>query len=145
MEKFLRPERFDAVPNTIGSDKSWLHWKRTFTSFIASVTASNAGINRLEVLINYVSPSIFEFITECENYDTAMNTLETLFIVPRNEIFARHLLATRQQQSGETLDVYLNSLKLLAKDCQFKAVSAEVYRQEMIRDAFINGLDAQNI
>ena len=78
MEKFLRPERFDAVPNTIGSDKSWLHWKRTFTSFIASVRASNSDIDWLEVLINYVSPSIFEFISECGNYDTAINMLETL-------------------------------------------------------------------
>ena len=68
-----------------------------------------------------------------------------MYNVPKNEIFARHLLATRRQQVGETLDGYLNALKLLAKDCQFKAVTAQVFKQEMIRDAFINGILSQHI
>jgi hypothetical protein len=27
MDKYLRPARFDAIPNASGSDKAWLHWK----------------------------------------------------------------------------------------------------------------------
>ena len=54
-------------------------------------------------------------------------------------------LGTRRQQPGESLDEYLNALKLLAKDCTFKDVTAIVYQQEMIRDAFINGLQIQHI
>ena len=48
------------------------------------------------------------------------------------------------------LDIYLpldansavkhQNLRKLSKDCKFKAVSAEQYRDEMLRDAFINGL-----
>ena len=34
---------------------------------------------------------------------------------------------------------------MLAKDCQFKAVSAENFKQELICDAFINGIQAQHI
>lgn len=145
MEKFLRPDRFDATPNASGSDKAWLHWKRTFNSFLTSVIASHKEINKLDMLVNYVSPTVFEFISECADYDSAMKNLETLYVAPKNEIFARHILATRKQQSGETLDEYLNALKLLAKDCQFKAVTALQYRQEMIRDAFINGIQTQHI
>ena len=55
-------------------------------------------------------------------------------------IFARHLLSTRRQQSGETLDQFLQDLRKLSKDCKFKAVTAEQYREELIRDAFIKGL-----
>ena len=143
MEKFLRPERFDATPN--GSDKVWVHWKRTFTSFLTSVSASHDDIDKFEVLINFVSPAVFEYISDCNNYDNAMQTLDALFVSPKNEIFVSHILATRLQQSGETLVEYINVLKLLAKDCQFKPVTAEIYRQELIRDAFINGIQSLNL
>ena len=90
------------------------------------------------MLVNHVSPTIYEFISECEDYAKAIDMLEKLYIAPQNEILARHLLATRRQQPGESLNEYLNVLKLLAKECNFKAFTATEYREEMIRDAFIN-------
>ena len=66
--------------------------------------------------------------------------LKTLYVKTPNEIFARHKLATRKQQAGETLDQYLQELKLLSKDCNFCQVSAIQQRDEAIRDAFISGL-----
>ena len=145
MDKFLRPERFDAVPNTSGADKAWTHWKRTFNGFITSIDTTVQTVNKLDILVNYVSPDVYEYISECNDFESAMVVLESMYNVPKNEIFARHLLATRRQHVGETLDGYLNALKLLAKDCQFKAVTAQVYKQEMIRDAFINGIHSQHI
>ena len=70
-----------------------------------------------------------------------MDMLEKLYIAPKNEILARHL-ATRRQQPGESLSEYLNILKLLAKEYNFKAVTATEHQEEMIRDAFINGLQS---
>jgi len=55
-------------------------------------------------------------------------------------VFARHLLATRRQLPGESLHQFLQVLKTLSKDCSFRAVTAEQYRWELERDAFINGL-----
>ena len=104
----------------------------------ARIKYGSIGNELSNVLNNYASPDVFEYISECENYESAMQVLESTFVVPKNETLARHLLATRRQQAGETLDAYLHALKLLAKDCQFKTVTAEVYKQEMIRDAFIN-------
>ena len=51
---------------------------------------------------------------------------------PANEIFARHLLATRKQQSNETLDEFLQSLKILSRDCNFKNVDAVIYHDECV-------------
>ena len=62
-----------------------------------------------------------------------------------NEIFARHKLSTRKQQNGETLDSFMQALQSLSKDCQFRAVSANEYREEAVRDAFINGLHDSEI
>ena len=59
---------------------------------------------------------------------------------PKNEVFARHVLSSRKQQAGESIDEYLQELRDLSQDCCFKAVSAEDYRDQFIRDSFISGL-----
>ena len=71
--------------------------------------------------------------------------MEALFVKPTNEIYARHLLATRRQRTNETLDEYLQVLKTLSKDCNFKNATAVQYRDESIRDAFITGLLSNSI
>jgi len=50
-------------------------------------------------------------------------------------------------ENNELQRAFNNSfkLKLLSKDCTFQMVSAEQYREELIRDSFINGLNSQGI
>jgi len=76
-------------------------------------------LDKLSILANYVSPSIFQHIEECTDYEAAVEILQALFVKPRNKIFARHVLATRCQQPHETLDEFLQALKTLARDCNF--------------------------
>ena len=47
---------------------------------------------------------------------------------------------TCKQQQAQSLDNYLQKLKQLAKDCNYRSVSADVRGSEAIRDAFISGL-----
>ena len=84
MDKFLRPARFDVILNTRGSDKVWIHWKKTFTNFLTSIAEHEP--DRLNVLNNYVSPEVFEYIADSTNYTLAIETLESLYITPKNEI-----------------------------------------------------------
>ena len=130
-------------PSSSTSSKDWQHWNRTFENFL-SVLPSD-GLNKLLVLTNYVSPRIFEFIEHCENYEGAIAVLKALYVKPINEVFARYLLATRRQRSGETIDEFLQALKTLSKDCNFQNVTAAVYRDEAVRDAFITGLQSNII
>ena len=102
-------------------------------------------LDKLAVLSNFVSPSIFQHIEDCTDYETSIETLQVLFIKPKNDIFARHVLATRKQAPTETLDEYLQALKTLTKDCNFKNVTAAQYCEESIRDAFISGLQSSLI
>ena len=60
-------------------------------------------------------------------------------------MLARYILSTRKHKAGESLDQFLNELKTLAKDCDFKTAPAEQYKSKMIRDAFINGLESNRI
>ena len=139
MEKFLRPEKFEGSDTT--TPQQWSHWYHTFTNFLGCLDGVTAA-NKLQLLTNYVSPSVYSYISECETYSDAIKVLEGMFAKPPNEIFARHKLATRKQQPAETIDMYLQSLKLLAKDCAFKDVTAKVYTHEAVRDAFITGLSS---
>ncbi|KAK4322446.1 hypothetical protein Pmani_006786 [Petrolisthes manimaculis] len=92
-----------------------------------------------------ISADFLRPILDCTTYDEAIKTLQTVFVKPVNEIFARHQLSTRKQQPGESVDQFLQFLKLLSRDCGFKAFSATVYAQESIRDAFISGLSSSVI
>ena len=62
-----------------------------------------------------------------------------------NEIFARHLLRIAKQRPNQTLADFRSTLSRLAKDCNFKDVSAAKYRDEMLRDSFINGILSSDI
>ena len=79
--------------------------------------------NNPDVLVNYLSPRVYDYVSECRTYDDAVKALSD--IQPKNEVFASHLLASRRQGPGETLDQCLQVLKSLSIDCNFKAVSAE--------------------
>ena len=57
-----------------------------------------------------------------------------------NEIFARHALSIRKQQPEESLDEYLQALKSMSKDCNFRQVTSVEYCNEAVRDTFIRGL-----
>ena len=109
MDKILRPERLDTDPNSGTAAKEWLHWRRTFENFMAVLP--HEDLDKLALLSNFVSPSIFQHIEDCTDYETSIERLQTLFIKPKNGIFARHLLATRKQAPTEKLDEYLQLQK----------------------------------
>ena len=64
---------------------------------------------------------------------------------PTNNVFARYLLVSRNQGSTESVSDFLQALKVLAKNCTFTAVSANDYREQLIRDSFIKGLNSSFI
>ncbi|GFT52189.1 uncharacterized protein NPIL_495871, partial [Nephila pilipes] len=101
--------------------------------------------NKLPLLSNYVTSNVYQFINDCTTYTGAIAILDSLFIKKRNVIFARHCLSTRNQQTEETVNEYLQVLNQLSKDCDFTDVKAEEYRKEYIRDAFIRGLKCPRI
>ena len=134
----LKPIRLDLDPNSPTAAREWRHWKKTFTNYLDGRSTSDA--DKFKCLINCVSSAVFELIEESDSFDSAIKTLSNRYDKSPNVMFARHLLATRRQQSSESLDAFLQDLRRLAKNCEFKAVTAAEYKEELIRDSFINGL-----
>ena len=142
MDKALRPERLDVLPNAPDSSKVFNHWKKTFENYMSTFAAET---NKLFILINLVSPDVYDLFSQDATYDTAIATLTNCYVKTPNEVYARHLLATRKQQPGESFDTYLTALRSLAKDCNFKPETAETYQNESIRDAFIAGTHSDTV
>ncbi|KAI0979711.1 hypothetical protein GJ496_004976 [Pomphorhynchus laevis] len=63
--------------------------------------------DRIEVLINMVSPTVYNYISECDSFDEAIKRLEQLYVNPRNELFARYKLRTHRQSADQTIDQFL--------------------------------------
>ena len=134
MEKFLRPERLEAHLDS--SPLQWKHWFSTFTNFLLSIKQPS-DTTKLQLLVSYVSLSVYSYIADYKTYDEAIKTLQAVFVKPTSEVFARHQLATRKQQGSESVDQYVLALKLMA-------VTAE-YAEEAVRDSFNSGLSSSVI
>ena len=122
--------------------------QRSTITFPAVDDTSETGSptdHKLITFINYVSPYIFEYIVDSTTYYDAIQVHSDLYIKPHNEIYARHTLSTRKQAEGESLDNYIQILKQISKECNFKAVSAEGHRRCFIRDAFKSGIRSREI
>ena len=58
---------------------------------------------------------------------------------------ARHLLSAQTQLPGESINEFLDDLRRLTKDFDLKAVDTHMHQQNIIRDAFIKGLESASI
>ena len=130
--------------------KVYDYWLKTFDNFVTAVLtatdeAERNNLNKLGLLASFLSHRTFELIADATEYDQAIAMLRNTYPKSKNVIFARHLLLSRTQKSNESLAEFVHALKQLARDCEFRAVSADKYRDELTRDAFINGINSVSI
>ena len=106
MEEYLRPERFNANPNTPTASKEWKYWLRTLQNSLNSNSNNTGSIGKLNSRTNLVSQALHEHIADFTTYDEAISKLNEVYIHSGNEIFARHKLATRRQNPGVSIDEF---------------------------------------
>lgn len=141
MDRLLAPEKFDTDSDAPDAAIEWEHWYRRFLNFSMDRNDSD----KLRLLFNYISSKIYLHVNAAGTFNDAISILKSLYVKPVNEVYNRHKLATRFQSTEESIDSYLKVLNLLAKECNFKAVTAEKHRDDFVRDAFIRGLSASHI
>lgn len=118
--KFLRVPVLDVLPNVTGSQRTFTHWERMLSSLLTAVLANRPAestvpqTDKLAVLSGYVSPDVFAYIEDKDNYDDAMEKLRDLYKDKKNEVYARHSLATRTQEPDESVSEFSQSLLTLA-------------------------------
>ncbi|XP_076811773.1 uncharacterized protein LOC143458790 [Clavelina lepadiformis] len=147
MDKLLlRPKELTVSPDTVDAHKVFKYWLQTVEDFIATLEelrpTQSPAINKTRVVRSCISPEVFSYVEEGDSYESIITLLKELYVRPRNNVYARHVLVSRQQNHGGKVLEFLRALKMLAKDCTFEAVTASKYRDELIRDSFINGLSS---
>ena len=78
MEKYLRPERLDCNPNSPSAPDEWRHWHCTLLSFLRAL--GDREINKLDTLVNFLSPMVYKYVAELTTYEEAIAHLETLYV-----------------------------------------------------------------
>ena len=108
--KDLRPKVFSNHSETDNTRRQWLHWFKSFTTFINKLGEVSAE-DKLNLLINHVDATVYKLILKAPDYDDAINLLRNTYARVPSPIFVRYALKTCNQQVGESLDVYLQKLK----------------------------------
>lgn len=98
MNKYLKPDKFRASPDSPTAGKEFSHWLKTFENFISLSTETLKDGDKLKVLQNFLSFNVYELVTEATTYAEAIETLSKIYVKEKGEIFARHMLTIRKQQ-----------------------------------------------
>jgi len=150
MDKLLlRPRELCIDPVLPDAASMFSFWFRTVDDFISALQElridDDPVVNKKRIIINCLSPVVCPHVEEAESYDRTVEILKALNVKMKNNVYARHLLVSRRQASGESISEFLHILKGLAKDCAFSDVTADMYREELTRDAFIDGFASSAI
>ena len=104
--KFLQPEKLAIDPSSSFAEDDWKFWFKTFSNFINALPGGENALKKLNVLTAHLTVPLYKLIQEETTYERAIETLQKLFVKPRNEIYARHLLATARQNIGESINAH---------------------------------------
>ena len=77
MEKYLRPERLECNPNSPSAPDEWRQWHRTLESFFRAL--SDREVNKLDALVNFLSPAVYKDVADFTTYENAIQHLEGLY------------------------------------------------------------------
>uniref|UniRef100_A0A0A9X9Z9 UPF0052 protein yjiF n=1 Tax=Lygus hesperus TaxID=30085 RepID=A0A0A9X9Z9_LYGHE len=87
MDRFLKPEKFDADPHSPTATQEWKYWLKTFENFAAAFEQiDDAG--KLKLLINRLTPSVYQLIADKTTFTDAVELLKSTYVKPTNEVFA---------------------------------------------------------
>ena len=79
----LKPEKLDANPNDLDAKLTFKHWLRTVERFITAVDERRAendpNTDKYGILVNYVSPRVYEYIEETTEYEQALTLLKRAY------------------------------------------------------------------
>ena len=112
--KYLQPEKLTIDPNSYLAEDEWKFWLKTFTNFVEVFSRRENTVHKLKVLTAHLLAPIYKLISE-ELRTSAITALQNLFVKPKNEIYARHMLATAKQDTGESVDEFILRINKLSQ------------------------------
>ena len=74
MERALCPDCFEIMPNNSSSENEFNHWLKILKNFLAILPLDN--LDKLKVIINHLSPTIYKYIGDNTTYEMAVERLK---------------------------------------------------------------------
>ena len=147
MERLLKPGKLSIDPNSAEASDDWIHWISTFKDYARRFIpdGAEADADKLSALCNCINSKVYKYVRDCKTFVEAEKRLEKLYVKQPNEMFARYLLRSAKQKPNQTLADFKYSLVQLTHDIEFRDVTAAQYRDDLIRDSFINGIQSSEI
>lgn len=78
MECILCPDRLNMNQNVTDTEREYWHWKITFENFIDK--CQDKTPNKLRCFVKNVTATIYDLISVCHTYESALNILDRYFI-----------------------------------------------------------------
>ena len=72
--------------------------------------------------------------------NTILTKMEEFCVGAVNEIYERYIIISRAQESGDSFDTYLSSVRTVAKTCNYGALN-----DDLIRDRIVIGIKSDSI
>ena len=120
MDRLLQLDKLDTYPSSCSNYKDWFNQLPLSRTISWSYQWKDLTGSPSRQTLN---PRIFEYIEHCTIYKEAIPISKAQYVKPAFEIFIQHILAVRRQKSGETLEMFLQSLKSLPKVYSFQNVT----------------------
>ena len=159
-DKVLKPQRLELSPDSPTASRDFQHWMFNCENFLKIMTLPKAyedmitneftkemamDLLKLQSLMNLVSSDIWMDIKDCTTFKDAKEVLTETFVKTPSTVFSRFKLITTCQTSEQSLKAFKRELEQLARNCNFEAVDASKYRNDMLLLAFIAGLQSHSI
>ncbi|XP_041986135.1 uncharacterized protein LOC121738250 [Aricia agestis] len=145
--QLLKPDKFEVEPGTPDAELKYEHWKTTFSNYLSEGMGKEtfSEETKLRLLLNNLSYNVYIHVREAKDYVSAIELLDKLYIKEKNKVHARYILLRSVQKPDESISDFLRTLQQRAQSCCFKAVDAQTHKSEYIRDAFIAGINSNEI
>lgn len=123
---------------------AWKRWRQQFNLFVkaSGVESESTGV-QASLLVNLIGPEgfdvyqTFSFKKESDRDDVKViiQKFDQFFGAKINTTLVRYKFFTRNQEDGESIQMYVTVLRLLSKDCNFGTL-----QEELIKDRIVCGV-----
>jgi len=148
MDNLKPPGELDcATTRTATIAEKWCQWKQTMQLFIEltmTKSSEKEKYNAFLYVIGQAGRDIYNTITLTEDETDKINVLFTKFEAygkpKQNVTIERYRFNNHTQTSGETINQYVTSVRLMAKNCKFGSLENELIRDRIVCGALLDNV-----
>ena len=109
MDRLMQLSRLNLDANSTTASAEWRHWFKTFENYLEVLSQSTTEefqLDRLKVLVNSVTHQVYQYIEECESYDSAVTTLCNLYSKTYSKFFLDIYCLQRSKNQNSRMMIF---------------------------------------